>query len=176
MEFQHSQTMANLLAALAGEAQAAAKYGWYAEKAKQEHLRPAAELFEKTAENELQHGKIWYELLHDGIGTTAQNLTLAADGEQFEHSRMYPEFAETARKEGFDRIAFLFEEVGRIEKSHEVRFRALEQALTGGKLFRNGPETVWVCAACGHRTVGEQPPEQCPVCGHPKDFFQPQKS
>lgn len=171
-ELEGSKTLANLLAAFAGESQAAMKYGIYAAKAKADGYEQIAEIFTKTAENEQQHTKIWYKLINNGVGDTKVNLEKAADGEQFEWTKMYPEFAQTAREEGFERIAFLFDSVARVEQAHDERYRALLQNVREGTVFSKGAQTVWICRKCGHVHIGAQPPEICPVCGHSRAFFQ----
>ena len=168
-----TKTEANLMAAFAGESQARNKYTYYASKAKKEGYEQIAALFLETANNEKEHAKIWFKLLHDGaIADTATNLQDAANGENYEWTEMYAEFAKTAKEEGFDIIAYLFEAVGKIEKEHEERYKALLANVNGGLVFSRDGEMVWQCANCGHIHVGKAAPEVCPVCDHPKAYFQ----
>ena len=167
-----SKTEANLLAAFAGESQARNKYTYYASKAKKEGYEQIAALFLETANNEKEHAKIWFKLLHDGIGTTAENLLDAAQGENYEWTDMYATFAKEAREEGFDHIAKLFDGVAAIEKEHEERYRALLANVEGNAVFIKGEKVIWQCSNCGHIHVGESAPEVCPVCAHPKAYFQ----
>ncbi len=168
-----TKTEANLMAAFAGESQARNKYTYYASKAKSEGYEQIAALFLETANNEKEHAKIWFKLLHDGeIPTTTENLKDAADGENYEWTDMYAAFAKDAREEGFDHIAFLFEKVGQIEKEHEERYRKLLENVEKGLVFSRDGDMIWQCANCGHIVVGKQAPEVCPVCAHPKAYFQ----
>ena len=168
-----TKTEANLMAAFAGESQARNKYTYYASKAKKEGYEQIAALFLETANNEKKHAKIWFKLLHDGaIADTATNLQDAANGENYEWTEMYAEFAKTAKEEGFDKIAYLFEAVGKIEKEHEERYKALLANVNGGLVFSRDGEMIWQCANCGHIHVGKAAPEVCPVCDHPKAYFQ----
>ena len=172
-ELKGSKTEANLLAAFAGESQARNKYTYYASKAKKEGYVQIAALFEETANNEKEHAKIWFKLLHDGeIPSTPENLEDAAAGENYEWTDMYAGFAKTAKEEGFDHIAFLFESVGKIEKEHEERYRKLIANIEGGLVFSRDGDTIWQCSNCGHIIVGKKAPEVCPVCAHPKAYFQ----
>lgn len=166
-----SRTEANLMAAFAGESQARNKYTYYASKAKKDGYEQIAEIFTETANNEKEHAKIWFKLLHDGIGDTLTNLKDAAAGENYEWTEMYADFARVAKEEGFDHIAFLFEEVGKIEKEHEERYNALAANVDNGTVFKKDSEQVWICANCGHIHVGAEAPEMCPVCAHPKAYF-----
>ncbi len=166
-----SRTEANLMAAFAGESQARNKYTYYASKAKKDGYEQIAEIFTETANNEKEHAKIWFKLLHDGIGDTLTNLKDAAAGENYEWTEMYADFARVAKEEGFDHIAFLFEEVGKIEKEHEERYNALAANVDNGTVFKKDAEQVWICANCGHIHVGTEAPELCPVCAHPKAYF-----
>ena len=167
-----SKTEANLLTAFAGESQARNKYTYYASAARKEGLNQIAEIFEETAGNEKEHAKIWFKLLHDGsVPTTDVNLLDAAEGENYEWTDMYAGFAKTAKEEGFDKIAFLFEAVGKIEKEHVERYRKLLSNLKEGKVFERSEKKVWICANCGHIHFGEKAPEVCPVCDHPKAYF-----
>ena len=168
-----SQTEANLWAAFAGESQARNKYTYYASKAKKDGYVQIANLFEETANNEKEHAKIWFKLLHDGgIPDTITNLEDAAAGENYEWTDMYDGFAKTAREEGFTKIAKLFEMVGQIEKEHEERYRRLVANIKEGIVFSREGDTIWQCGNCGHIIVGKKAPEICPVCDHPKSYFQ----
>ena len=172
MELKGSRTEANLMAAFSGESQARNKYTYYASKAKKEGYVQIASIFEETAANEKEHAKIWFKLLHDGVPGTLDNLRDAADGENFEWTDMYAKFAAEAREEGFDHIAFLFEEVGKIEKEHEERYRKLIANIEGGLVFSREGDCIWQCANCGHIVVGKKAPDVCPVCEHPQSYFQ----
>lgn len=167
-----TKTEANLMTAFAGESQARNKYTYYASKAKKDGYVQIAKLFEETADNEKEHAKIWFKLLHDGIGDTAANLADAAAGENYEWTDMYATFAKEAAEEGFDHIAFLFSEVAKIEKDHEERYRALLANVEGGLVFSRDGDKIWQCSNCGHIHVGKEAPELCPVCSHPKAYFQ----
>ena len=171
MDLKGTKTEKNLMEAFAGESQARNKYTYYASKAKKEGFVQIAALFEETANNEKEHAKIWFKLLHDGIATTAENLLDAAMGENYEWTDMYARFAKDAREEGFDKIAFLFEEVAKIEKQHEDRYRALLENVKSNKVFAKDNEVVWECANCGHHVKGKNAPEICPVCDHPQAYF-----
>ena len=173
MELKGSRTEQNLQAAFAGESQARNKYTYYASKARKEGYNQIADLFEETANNEKEHAKIWFKLLHDGeVPTTSVNLLDAAEGENYEWTAMYAEFARVAKEEGFARIAFLFEKVGEIEKHHEERYRKLLANVEGELVFSREGDTVWQCANCGHIVVGKKAPVKCPVCDHPQAYFQ----
>ncbi len=167
-----SRTEANLMAAFAGESQARNKYTYYASKAKKDGFEQIAAIFTETANNEKEHAKIWFKLLHDGIADTLTNLKDAASGENYEWTEMYADFARVAKEEGFNHIAFLFEEVGKIEKEHEERYNALVANIENDKVFKKDAEQTWICANCGHIHVGTEAPEVCPVCAHPKAYFQ----
>ncbi len=171
MELKGSRTEANLWAAFAGESQAHTKYLYYASKAKKDGYVQISKLFEETAKNEKEHAKIWFKLLN-GIGTTEENLLHAAEGENYEWTDMYAEFAKVAKEEGFDHIAFLFEGVGKIEKDHEERYRKLLSNIEGGLVFSREGDAIWECSNCGHIHIGPNAPEMCPVCAHPRDHFQ----
>ena len=172
MELKGSKTEANLQAAFAGESQARNKYTYYASKAKKDGYVQIAKLFEETANNEKEHAKIWFKLLHDGqIPSTEENLLDAAEGEYYEWTDMYAGFAATAREEGFNSIAALFEKVGAIEKTHEERYRKLLNNVKEGVVFSRDQDMIWECSNCGHIVVGKKAPEICPVCQHPKSFF-----
>lgn len=170
MNLKGSKTEANLRAAFAGETQARSKYDYFASQAKKEGYGHIAELFAETAENEKEHAKIWMKLL-SGIGTTAENLKAAADGENHEWTDMYMRFAEEAKAEGFDDIAELFRQVGEIEREHERRFLALLENVENGTVFIKDEIVIWQCGNCGHVVVGKKAPEVCPVCSHPKSYF-----
>ena len=173
MELKGSKTEANLLAAFAGESQARNKYDYYASKAKKDGYVQIAALFEETAKNEKEHAKIWFKLLHDGaVPGTMDNLKDAAEGENYEWTDMYAGFAKTAHEEGFEHIAFLFEQVAAIEKEHEERYRKLLANIEGGIVFSRDGDTIWQCSNCGHIVVGQKAPEMCPVCAHPQAYFQ----
>ena len=172
MNLKGSKTEANLLAAFAGESQARNKYTYYASKAKKEGYEQIARIFLETADNEKEHAKIWFKLLHDGMPDTVANLKDAAAGENYEWTEMYAEFAKTAKEEGFDKIAYLFEAVGKIEKEHEERYNALLKNFETNHVFVKEGEQVWQCANCGHIHIGKSAPEVCPVCDHPKAYFQ----
>ena len=167
MELKGSRTEQNLMAAFAGESQARNKYTYFASKAKKDGYNHIAELFEETANNEKEHAKIWFKLL-DGIGTTAENLKDAAEGENYEWTDMYAGFAKVAKEEGFDHIAFLFESVAAIEKEHEERYLKLLSNVENELVFSKDGDAIWKCMNCGHLVVGKKAPEVCPVCAHPK--------
>ena len=171
MELKGSRTEQNLMAAFAGESQARNKYTYYASKARKDGYNHIAELFEETANNEKEHAKMWFKLLHGGIGSTAENLKDAAAGENYEWTDMYAEFARVAKEEGFDHIAFLFEGVAAIEKEHEERYLKLLENVENGLVFSKDGDAIWKCMNCGHIVVGKQAPEVCPVCAHPKAYF-----
>ena len=171
-DLKGSKTEANLLAAFAGESQARNKYTYYASKAKKDGYEQIAAIFTETANNEKEHAKIWFKLLHDGIGDTLDNLADAAAGENYEWTDMYATFAKEAKEEGFDKIAYLFEQVGTIEKEHEERYRALIDNIEAGRVFERDGEIYWQCANCGYIHKGLEAPEICPVCAHPRAFFQ----
>ena len=166
-----TKTEANLQAAFAGESQARNKYTYYASKAKKDGYNQIAAIFEETANNEKEHAKMWFKLLHDGIGTTEENLLDAAEGENYEWTDMYSTFAKEAREEGFDEIADLFEGVAAIEKEHEERYRKLLANIEGGLVFSRDNDTIWQCGNCGHIHIGKKAPEVCPVCAHPQAHF-----
>jgi rubrerythrin len=166
-----TKTEANLWAAFAGESQARNKYSYFASKARKDGFEQIAAIFEETAGNEKEHAKIWCKLL-EGIGTTPDNLKAAADGENYEWTDMYATFAKEAKEEGFDKIAFLFEEVGKIEKEHEERYRKLLDNIQGDLVFSKDGDVIWKCSNCGHIHVGKKAPEICPVCAHPKSYFE----
>ena len=171
MELKGSKTEANLMAAFAGESQARNKYTYYASKAKKDGYVQIAELFEETAANEKEHAKLWFKLLHGGIGTTAENLKDAAAGENYEWTDMYATFAKEAKEEGFDEIAALFEGVAAVEKRHEERYLKLLANVEGGLVFSRDGDMMWQCGNCGHVVIGKKAPEVCPVCAHPQSYF-----
>ena len=173
MELKNSKTYENLMTAFAGESQARNKYTYYASKARKEGYEQIAALFEETANNEKEHAKLWFKQLHDGdVPSTIENLKDAANGENYEWTDMYDGFAKTAKEEGFDRIAYLFEEVGKIEKHHEERFRQLLKNVEDELVFSKDGEKIWICRNCGHVCVGKDAPKVCPVCAHPQSFFE----
>lgn len=173
MELKGSKTEKNLQTAFAGESQARNKYSYYASKAKKDGYNQIAAIFEETAANEKEHAKIWFKLLHDGaVPDTITNLKDAADGENYEWTDMYAEFAKTAKEEGFDKIAELFTMVGEIEKHHEERYRKLLANIEGGLVFSRDQDMIWQCSNCGHIVIGKKAPEVCPVCDHPQSYFQ----
>ncbi len=172
MDIKGTKTEKNLMAAFAGESQAHTKYLYYASKAKKDGYVQIGKLFEETARNEKEHAKIWFKLLHDGMPSTLANLADAANGENYEWTDMYAGFAADARAEGFDQIAYLFEEVAKIEKEHEERYRKLIANIEGGLVFSRDGEKIWQCSNCGHIVVGKQAPEVCPVCAHPQAYFE----
>ena len=173
MELKGSKTEENLKAAFAGESQAHTKYQYFASKAKKEGYVQIAGIFEETARNEKEHAKLWFKLLHDNeIPTTTDNLLEAANGENYEWTDMYAEFAKTAKEEGFSRIALLFEGVAKIEKEHEERYRKLLANVNDGLVFSRDEDQIWQCDNCGHIVIGKKAPELCPVCSHPKAYFQ----
>lgn len=173
MELKGSKTEKNLMDAFAGESQARNKYTYFASKAKKDGYEQIAAIFEETAQNEKEHAKIWFKLLNGGeVPSTVENLKAAAAGENFEWTDMYERMAKEAREEGFDKIAFLFEEVGKIEKEHEARYLALLKNVEEGLVFSKDGDRIWKCRNCGHVVVGKYAPEVCPVCNHPKAFFE----
>ena len=173
MNLKGTKTEQNLMAAFAGESQARNKYTYYASKAKKEGYEQIAAIFEETAGNEKEHAKMWFKLLHeDAIPSTIENLEDAANGENYEWTEMYAEFAKVAREEGFEKIAFLFEGVAKIEKEHEERYKALLANIKDGKVFEKGEKQMWVCRNCGHVHFGEKAPEVCPICAHPQAYFE----
>ena len=166
-----TQTEKNLMAAFAGESEARNKYTYFASKAKKDGYEQIAALFLKTAENEKEHAKLWFKELN-GIGDTAENLSDAADGENYEWTNMYEEFAKTAEEEGFPELAKKFRGVAAIEKHHEERYRALLKNVETKQVFEKSEVKVWECRNCGHIVVGTKAPELCPVCAHPQSFFE----
>ena len=174
MELKGSKTEMNLWKAFAGESQARNKYTYFASTAKKEGYEQISAIFEETAGNEKEHAKLWFKEL-GGIGTTAENLKAAAAGENEEWTQMYREMAETARQEGFTRLAVLFEGVAKVEKEHEERYLKLLGNVNDNLVFKAGEETVWVCRNCGHVHVGPEAPKVCPVCAHPQAYFERRK-
>jgi len=173
MELKGSKTEANLAAAFAGESQARNKYSYFASQAKKEGLEQIAEIFIESAENEKEHAKIWFKLLHGGsVPKTVDNLKAAASGENYEWTTMYSDFAKVAKKEGFNDIAKLFEGVAEVEKEHEARFLKLLKNLEGGAVYKKGDIVMWKCRNCGHIHVAEEAPDVCPVCSHPQSYFE----
>lgn len=173
-ELKGSKTEANLWAAFAGESQARNKYIYYASKAKKEGYEQISELFTETANQEKEHAKLWFKLIH-GVGSTIENLKDAAQGENDEWTDMYPRMAKEAREEGFDEIAALFEGVAAIEKVHEEKYKKLLQNIEEGIVFSRDGDTIWQCRNCGHIHIGKQAPEVCPVCNHPQAYFEVKK-
>ena len=170
-KYSGTQTEKNLLAAFAGESQARNKYTYFASKAKKEGYEQIAALFQKTADNEKEHAKLWFKEL-EGIGDTAANLKAAAEGENYEGTDMYKGFAETAEKEGFPELAARFRLVAEIEKHHEDRYRALLNNVETAAVFEKSEVKVWECRNCGHIVVGTKAPEICPTCAHPQSYFE----
>ena len=167
-----TKTEANLMTAFAGEYSGTKQIHLLCIKGQKGGLRSNRNSSKKTANNEKEHAKIWFKLLHDGIGSTVENLKDAADGENYEWTDMYATFAKEAKEEGFDHIAFLFEQVGAIEKEHEERYRKLLENIETGIVFSRDGDMIWQCSNCGHIVIGKQAPEVCPVCAHPKAYFQ----
>ena len=173
MELKGSRTEQNLMTAFAGESQARNKYTYYASKAKKDGNEQIAAIFEETANNEKEHAKIWFKELHGGsIPDTIENLVDAANGENYEWTDMYSEFAKVAKEEGFDRIAYLFEGVAAIEKEHEERYRKLIENIEGGLVFSRDGDKIWKCRNCGHIVIGKDAPKVCPICAHPQSYFE----
>ena len=170
--YSGTQTEKNLEAAFAGESQARNKYTYFASRAKKDGFEQIAAIFQATADNEKEHAKMWYKELHDGIGTTAENLAAAADGENYEWTDMYEGFAKTAEEEGFTVLAAKFRLVAAIEKRHEERYRALLKNVETAQVFAKSEVKVWECRNCGHIVVGTAAPEICPVCAHPQAYFE----
>ncbi len=172
-QLKGSKTEQNLMTAFAGESQARNKYTYYASRAKKDGYEQISQFFELTAGNEKEHAKLWFKLLHGGeVPDTLTNLKDAAAGENYEWTDMYKGFAEIAREEGFTDIAFLFEGVARIEKEHEARYKALAENLEGERVFKRAEKTYWICRNCGHVLESTCAPEKCPVCSHPKAYFE----
>ena len=173
MELKGSKTEQNLMAAFAGESQARNKYTYFASKAKKEGYEQIAAIFQETADNEKEHAKMWFKLLNGGdISSTAENLKAAAEGENYEWTDMYDGFAKTAKEEGFDKIAYLFEEVAKIEKEHEERYLKLLENVKDGLVFSRDGDKIWKCRNCGHIVIGKEAPGICPVCAHSQAYFE----
>ena len=172
-KYDGTKTKENLEAAFAGESQARNKYDFFASKAKKDGFEQIAAIFTETALNEKEHAKMWYKELHGGaVEDTEINLEAAADGENYEWTDMYAGFAETAREEGFEDLAVKFEEVAKIEKSHEERYRKLLANVKDKKVFSKDGDVIWVCRNCGHIVIGKEAPDVCPVCNHPQSYFE----
>ena len=174
MELKGSKTEKNLMTAFAGESQARNKYTYFASVAKKEGYEQIAAIFQQTGDNEKEHAKMWFKELK-GIGTTAENLKAAAEGENYEWTDMYAQFAIEAEEEGFLELAYKFRAVAAIEKTHEERYLALLNNVEMNKVFEKAGETMWECRNCGHLVVGKKAPEVCPVCAHPKSYFEVRK-
>ena len=174
MELKGSKTEQNLLTAFAGESQARNKYTYFASVARKEGYEQIAAIFETTANNEKEHAKLWFKALGE-LGTTAENLAAAAAGENYEWTDMYAQFAADAEEEGFTRLAYQFRAVAAIEKAHEERYRALLANVEMQQVFEKAEETMWECRNCGHLVIGKKAPEVCPVCAHPKSYFEVRK-
>ncbi len=173
MELKGSKTEQNLMTAFAGESQARNKYTYYASKARKDGYEQLAAIFEETANNEKEHAKLWFKELHGGeIPDTATNLEDAAAGENYEWTDMYKNFAETAREEGFTRLAMLFEKVGEIEKEHEERYLTLLRNIKDDRVFKKDGDKIWVCRNCGYVYTGKEALKVCPVCAHPQSFME----
>lgn len=170
MELKGSKTEKNLQTAFAGESQARNKYTYFANVARKEGMNQIAEIFEETARNEQEHARLWFEAL-GGIGNTDANLKAAAEGENYEWTTMYKKFAETAREEGFTKIAFQMDKVAEIEKQHEERYLKLLSNVENGKVFAGEESDTWICGICGFQYTGANAPKACPVCGYPQSVF-----
>ena len=170
-KYSGTQTEKNLAAAFAGESQARNKYTYFASRAKKDGFEQIAAIFQQTADNEKEHAKMWFKELSD-IGSTAENLAAAADGENYEWTDMYDGFAKTAEEEGFLELAAKFRLVAAIEKRHEQRYRALLHNIEAQEVFKKSEVKVWECRNCGHIVVGKKAPEVCPVCAHPQSYFE----
>ena len=172
MELKGTKTEKNLMTAFAGESEARNKYTYYASQAKKEGFVQISRIFEETANNEKEHAKIWFKYLHDGsVPNTLKALEDAANGENYEWTQMYAQFAKEAREEGFEQLAILFEMVAKIEKEHEERYKKLLENIKADKVFQKPAPVIWECGNCGHVFEGENAPELCPVCKHPKAYF-----
>lgn len=171
MDLKGSKTEKNLATAFAGESEARNKYTYFASKAKKDGYEQIAEIFTETANNEKEHAKLWYKLLAGGIGSTEENLLSAAEGENYEWTEMYAQFAKEAREEGFNDIAYQFEAVAAIEKAHEERYRKLLENVKEGLVFSRDGDMIWECGNCGHIHFGKKAPQLCPVCKHPQAYF-----
>ena len=172
-DLKGTKTEQNLRDAFAGESQARNKYTYYASKAKKDGYEQIAAIFQETADNEKEHAKLWFKLLHDGeVPSTMENLKDAAEGEKYEWTDMYDRMAKEAKEEGFDKIAYLFEQVGKIEKEHEERYRKLIENIEDGLVFSRDGDRIWKCRNCGHIVIGKSAPQVCPVCVHPQAYFE----
>ena len=171
MDLKGTKTENNLWEAFAGESQARNKYTYFASVARKEGYEQIAAIFEETANNEKEHAKLWFKELK-GIGNTSENLKHAAEGENYEWTDMYDRFAKEAEEEGFKKIAFLFRQVAEIERHHEERYKALLNNVEMQEVFKKSEEKMWICRNCGHIVIGKSAPEVCPVCAHPKSFFE----
>ena len=173
MELKGSKTEQNLMAAFAGESQARNKYTYFASKAKKDGYEQIAAIFEETANNEKEHAKMWFKELNGGaVPSTPENLKAAAEGENYEWTDMYEDFAKTAEEEGFTEIAAKFRAVAAIEKTHEERYLKLLENINEGKVFSSEGDAIWICRNCGHVVIGKKAPEVCPVCSHPQAYFE----
>ncbi len=173
MELKGSKTEKNLMAAFAGESEARNKYTYYASKAKKDGYEQIAAIFEETAGNEKEHAKIWFKLLKGGeVPNTVENLKDCVKGENYEWTDMYENFSKIAKEEGFDHIAYLFKEVGKIEKEHEERYKQLLQNIEEDKVFKRSEQRIWICRNCGHIHIGDKALDTCPVCSHPQAYFE----
>jgi rubrerythrin len=170
-ELKGTKTYDNLVAAFSGESQARNKYTFFASKAKKEGFVQISKIFEETAGNEKEHAEVWFKYFH-GIGTTTENLEAAADGEHYEWAEMYKEFAEVARNEGFDEIAFQMDKIAEVEAHHEKRYRLLQKNIESGKIFKRDEEVEWQCSNCGYIYRAKEAVETCPACKHPQAYFQ----
>ena len=176
MELKGSKTYENLMTAFAGESQARNKYTYYASKAKKDGYEQIAAIFEETANQEKEHAKMWFKELHGGsVPETIENLNDAADGENYEWTDMYDEFARVAEEEGFTQLAKKFRGVAEIEKMHEERYRKLISNIENGLVFSRDGDTIWQCRNCGHIVIGKVAPKVCPVCAHPQSYFEIKK-
>ncbi len=171
-DLKGSQTRDNLLAAFAGESQARNKYTFFAEKARRDGYEQIADLFLETANNERAHAQLWFETLNDGLKSTDYNLLAAAEGENYEWTDMYAGFAKTAREEGYNEIAALFELVAKVEKEHEERFRKLLENVKDGLVFSKDGDTIWICSNCGYIHIGKNAPKVCAICKYPQSYFE----
>ena len=171
-KYSGTQTEKNLQAAFAGESQARNKYTYYASRAKKDGFEQIAAIFQQTADNEKEHAKLWFKELHDGMPSTPENLLDAAEGENYEWTDMYENFAKTAEEEGFKELAAKFRLVAAIEKRHEERYRALLKNIEMAQVFEKSEVKVWECRNCGHIVVGTKAPELCPTCAHPQSYFE----
>lgn len=172
MDIKGTKTEQNLMTAFAGESMARNKYTYFAEMAREEGMEKIAAIFEETARNEREHAKLWFKALHgDKIGTTAENLKAAAEGEHYEWTDMYATFAQDAKEEGFAKLAFQFDAVAKIEKLHEERYLTLLNNVENNTVFKKEEPTTWVCDICGHHHEGTDAPGACPLCGYSKAHF-----